>query len=79
MQLILWHVFKDSPASPVHTGVCSVVVEGSLRARAALLTLLPAALQGREGGALSLAGGHTAAVLHGGGTADGCRGRPASP
>lgn len=44
------------PALPVHTGVCSVVVEGSLRADAALLTLLPTVLRDGEGGATALAG-----------------------
>lgn len=43
-------------ALPVHTGVCAVVVEGSQRADAALLTLLPTVLRDREGGATALAG-----------------------
>lgn len=60
------------PALPVHAGVCPMVVEGSLRADAALLTLLPTVLRDGEGGAPPLAGRHTGAVLHGGRTGDGC-------
>lgn len=58
---------------PVHAGVCSVVVEGSLRADAALLTLLPTVLRDGQGGAAALAGRHTGAVLHGFRTGERCR------
>lgn len=58
---------------PVHTGVRPVVVEGALRAHAALLTLLPTALRDGEGGATALAGRHAGAVLHGVGAGDRCR------
>lgn len=60
-------------ALPVHTGVCSMVVEGSLRTDAALLTLFPTVLRDGEGGATALAGRHTGAILHGGRTGDRCR------
>lgn len=47
-----------------------MVVEGLLRADAALLTLLPTVLRDREGGATALAGRDAGAVLHGGRTGD---------
>lgn len=50
-----------------------MVVEGPLRAHAALLTLLPTALRDREGGAAALAGRHTGAILHGVRAGDRCR------
>lgn len=50
-----------------------MIVEGPLRADAALLTLLPAVLRDREGGATALAGRHAGAILHGGRTGDRCR------
>lgn len=59
-------------AVPVHAGVCAVVVEGVLRANAALLTLDAAALWDGEGGATALAGRDTGAVLHGVRTSDSC-------
>lgn len=59
-------------AVPVHAGMCAVVVEGVLRADAALLTLDAAALRDGEGGATALAGRDTGAVLHGVGTSDSC-------
>lgn len=62
--------FPISPTVPVHTGLCSVVVEGSRGAHATLLTLLPTMLQDREGGATALAGRHTGTILHGGRTGD---------
>lgn len=62
--------FPVSPTVPVHTGLCSVVVEGSRRTHAALLTLLPTMLRDGEGGATALAGRHTGTILHGGGTGD---------
>lgn len=43
-------------AVPVHAGVRAVVVEGVLRADAALLTLDAAVLRDGEGGAATLAG-----------------------
>lgn len=61
------------PSLPVHTGVCSVIVEGALRTDTALFTLLPTVLRDGEGGAAALAGGHTGAILHGGRTGDGCK------
>lgn len=59
-------------AVPVHAGVCAVVVEGVLRADAALLTLDTAALWDGEGGAAALAGRDTGAILHGVRTGDSC-------
>lgn len=62
--------FPISPTVPVHTGLCSVVVEGSRRAHAALFTLLPTMLRDGEGGATALAGRHTGTILHGGRTGE---------
>lgn len=56
----------------MHAGVCSMVVEGSLGAHTALLTLLRTVLWDGEGGAAALAGRHTGAVLHAGRTGDRC-------
>lgn len=64
--------FQDFPTVPVHTGLCSVVVEGSRRTHAALLTLLPTMLRDREGRATALTGGHTGTIPHGGRTGDCC-------
>lgn len=67
-----------SSSLPVHTGVCSVIVEGTQRTDATFLTLLVTVLRDREGGATALAGGHTGAVLHVGRTGDSCRARQSS-
>lgn len=48
-----------------------MVVEGSRRTHAALLTLLPTTLRDGEGGAAGPTGGHTGTILHGGRTGDG--------
>lgn len=57
---------------PVYTGVRAMVVEGTLRADTALLTLPAAALRDREGRASALAGRDTGAILHGVRAGDGC-------